>query len=84
MHDLIYALAFIVMVATPALVAAFGGGRESKSGPEVRSERRPAPKRARSAIRPRPAPRIALAGHPFVIHDGPTLPVHNLRGMANR
>jgi hypothetical protein len=98
MHDLIYAVAFVAMVATPAMVAAFGGRKESDPGPEVR-----APRRLRSSVggpsvpsltvKVRPVPqtdraramqRMALAGHSLVLHDGPTLPVHHARGLSNR
>jgi len=100
MHDLIYAVAFLAMVAMPAMVAAFGGRKESEPGPEVRAPRhsrssvvRPPVSAASVSVRMRPVTpssraratqTIALAGHSLVLHDGPTLPVHNGRGLSNR
>ena len=96
MHDLIYAAAFIAMVATPAMVAALGGRKESEEpGPEVRAPQRAAtagkapsvPVRVRPASpsnRTRAVNRVAVAGHSLVLHDGPTLPVHHARGLSNR
>ncbi len=57
MHDLIFAFAFIAMVATPAMVAAIGGRKEYNPDPEthpvlpIRSDRSPPPHR--SALPPR-------------------------------
>ncbi len=95
MHDLIFAVAFIAMVATPAMVAAFGGRKDSEPGPEVEAPRRSAASGSGPSVslRVRPASpsdqaravqRIALAGHSLVLHDGPTLPVHRARGLSNR
>ncbi len=87
MHDLIYAVAFIAMVATPAMVAAIGGRKEYNPGPEAPSLRPTTTLKVRPAapaVRSRAIQRIASADHPLVIHDGPTLPMHNARGMANR
>ncbi len=87
MHDLIYAVAFIAMVATPAMVAAIGGRKEYNPGPEAPSLHPPTALKARHAapaIRSRAIKKIASADHPLVVHDGPTLPMHNARGMANR
>lgn len=86
MHDLIYAVAFLAMVASPAMVAAFGGRKESEPGPEVRSPRRPASRVQSAGIAKRRGAmrRIALAGPPVALHDGPTLPVHHARGLSNR
>ena len=93
MHDLIYAVAFIAMVATPAMVAALGGRKESEPGPEVQAPRRAATTGTSVSLKVRPASppsrartanRIAVAGHSLVLHDGPTLPVHHARGLSNR
>ncbi|MFZ0270586.1 MAG: hypothetical protein WB524_18140 [Acidobacteriaceae bacterium] len=83
MHDLIFAVAFVAMIASPAMVAAFGGRKDNSPGPEVRSIRPNAATKMRPASRPRPIQKIAPAGS-MVFSDGPTLPVHNSRGMANR
>jgi acetaldehyde dehydrogenase (acetylating) len=89
MHDLIFAVAFVAMVATPAMVAAIGGRKEYNPGPEAPS----LPLRPTTAIkvnpvtpvaRPRAMRKIVPADHPLVTCDGPTLPMHNARGMANR
>jgi hypothetical protein len=89
MHDLIYAVAFIAMVASPAMVAAIGGRKEYNPNPEPSS---PQPA-ASMAVRP-PAPPVRprsmeklvvpVQQHRFVTSDGPTLPMRNIRGMSNR
>jgi hypothetical protein len=88
MHDLIFAVAFIAMVASPAMVAAIGGRKEYNPGPEATSEhpaasmtvRPPAP-----PVRPRSMQKVvAPVQHRFATSDGPTLPMRNARGMANR
>jgi hypothetical protein len=93
MHDLIFAVAFVAMVATPAMVAAIGGRKEYNPGPEVPSEVPSLPLRPTTAIkvnpvapaaRPRAMRKIVPANHPLVMCDGPTLPMRNARGMANR
>jgi hypothetical protein len=87
MHDLIYVVAFVAMIASPAMVAAFGGRKDSEPGPELPAAR------PKTAVKIQPAPRVrprsernivATAGHSLVFCDGPTLPMHNARGMANR
>ena len=83
MHDLIFAVAFVAMIASPAMVAAFGGRKDNSPGPEVRSTRPSAAMKVRPASRPRSIHKIAAEG-PMVFTDGTTLPVHNARGMANR
>ncbi|MFY9747290.1 MAG: hypothetical protein WA891_11480 [Acidobacteriaceae bacterium] len=89
MHDLIFAVAFVAMVATPAMVAAIGGRKEYNPGPEAPT----LPLRPKTAIkvhpvapaaRPRATRKIVPANHPLVMCDGPTLPMRNARGMANR
>ncbi len=95
MHDLIYAVAFVAMVAMPAMVAAFGGRKESEPGPEVRAPQRSRPsvnvpsvsvkvRQATVSNRKLAMQRMAMAGHSLVFQDGPTLPVHNGRGLSNR
>jgi len=88
MHDLIFAVAFVAMVATPAMVAAIGGRKEYNPGPRLllflfvplrhQGESRHA------SCPPRAMRKIVPADHPLVTCDGPTLPMHNARGMANR
>ncbi len=87
MHDLIYAVAFVAMIASPAMVAAFGGRNDSEPGPDV------APVRPKNAVKIQPVARVrprserkivVESGHSLVFCDGPTLPMHNARGMANR
>jgi hypothetical protein len=90
MHDMIFAVAFVAMVATPAMVAAIGGRKEYNPGPEsptirpaaamtVRPPAPPAP-----VVHPRSKQKLAPVEHRLVTSDGPTLPMHNARGMANR
>ena len=96
MHDLIFAVAFVAMVATPAMVAAIGGRKEytpgsrpdSETGSEAPSFHAWPPVNIRPATppaRPRPIQNfVVTANHQFVTAVGPTLPMHNARGMANR
>ena len=90
MHDMIFAVAFVAMVATPAMVAAIGGRKEYNPSPEsptfrhtaamtVRPPAPPAP-----IVHPRSKQKLAPVEHRLVTSDGPTLPMHNARGMANR
>ncbi|HEX4311251.1 MAG TPA: hypothetical protein VHZ25_14555 [Acidobacteriaceae bacterium] len=87
MHDLIFAVAFVAMVATPAMVAAIGGRKEYNPGPELpalrpgtaMTVRPPAP-----PVHPRSKQKAAPVEHRLVTSDGPTLPMHNARGMAGR
>jgi len=91
MHDMIFAVAFVAMIATPAMVAAIGGRKEFDPGPgappipshtvESSSSVRP----AKPTVRPQTSRRkLAAETHRYVITDGPTLPMRNARGMANR
>ena len=97
MHDLIFAVAFVAMVASPAMVAAIGGRKEYNPGPEapIPSSRnlRQAESRSRRCVRQRAAPlpinrrairKMVAASITLVPYDGPTLPMRNARGMANR
>jgi len=85
MHDLIFALAFIAMVATPAMVAVVGGRKEYNPGPEAPYPRSVRDKKAQPA-----APLVRTTAHravpagPALTSDALTLPMHNARGMANR
>jgi hypothetical protein len=88
MHDLIFAVAFIAMVASPAMVAAIGGRKEYNPSPEAASldpavsmtVRPPAP-----PVRPRSMEKVVVpVQHRFATSDGPTLPMRNIRGMSNR
>lgn len=87
MHDLIFAVAFVAMVATPAMVATFGGRKEYNPGPGTPGLRRtdtlparPAVRAARSVTAHKPA----SDENPVATSTGPTLPMHNARGMSNR
>jgi len=89
MHDLIFAVAFIAMVATPAMVAAIGGRKEYNPNPEVPALQPPASLTVRPPaplVRPRSMQKVAVPvqQHRFVTSDGPTLPMRNIRGMSNR
>jgi|HubBroStandDraft_5_1064220.scaffolds.fasta_scaffold1020787_1 hypothetical protein len=93
MHDLIFAVAFIAMVATPAMVAAIGGRKEYNPDPESPSMRRANALKIRPVapiVRPVSIQKAAPVHHSIfpsahaVFTDGPTLPLHNSRGMANR
>jgi hypothetical protein len=90
MHDLIFAVAFVAMVATPAMVAAIGGRKEFNPGPGAPSIRPRATlppisvQPFKPVVRPRVARRTMAGHHRYVVADGPTLPMHNARGMANR
>ena len=90
MHDLIFAVAFVAMVATPAMVASIGGRKEFDPGPAAPAIRPPSAPPSISvqpfapAVRPRPTRRAVTQSQRHVLSDGPTLPMHNARGMANR
>lgn len=87
MHDLIFAVAFVAMVASPAMVAAIGGRKDFEPGPRVSSHRHPTSIEVRPVappVRPRSATRAATPSRRHTLVDGPTLPMHNARGMANR
>ncbi|HUB19448.1 MAG TPA: hypothetical protein VL990_12490 [Acidobacteriaceae bacterium] len=84
MHDLIFAVAFVAMVASPAMVAALGGRKEYEPGPELPSLHRDRSEKKRPAVRPRSIQRVIPSSQHLVVSDGPTLPMHNARGMANR
>jgi hypothetical protein len=85
MHDLIYAIAFIAMVAAPAMVAAVGGRKEYTPGPDVRHPRSVRDKNVQPAAPPvRSGHRVASEAPPILSSDALTLPMHNARGMANR
>jgi len=90
MPDLIFAVAFIAMVAAPAMVATLGGRKEYNPGPDpdpeietypnVRSPKRPSVR----VIHPFSAQKSASPDSGLIISDEATLPIHNGRGMANR
>jgi hypothetical protein len=90
MHDLIFAVAFVAMVATPAMVAAIGGRKEFDPGPAappIRTRTAVPPVRVQpftSKVHPRTPQRLVTERRPCVITDGPTLPMRNARGMSNR
>ena len=82
MHDLIFAVAFVALVATPAMVAAIGGRKEFEPGPAAPAIRN---RNAVSSIsvrpftptvRPRTTRRVVTEHRRCVITDGPTLPMH--------
>ena len=90
MHDLIFAVAFVAMVAIPAMVAAIGGRKEFDPGPAAPTigPRTALPSISLSpftpTVRPRTIRRVVTEHRRYVVTDGPTLPMHNARGMANR
>jgi hypothetical protein len=87
MHDLIFAVAFIAMVASPAMVAAIGGRKEYNPNPEAPSLSPPASMTVRPPappVRPRSMERAARVQPRFTTSDGPTLPMRSARGMSNR
>jgi hypothetical protein len=86
MHDLIFAFAFIAMVATPAMVAAIGGRKEYNPDPEthptlpVRSDTHfESPRTVPPAL-----PKSFSVKKPSVATEIHTLPIHHARGLANR
>jgi hypothetical protein len=88
MHDLIFAVAFIAMVATPAMVATIGGRKEYNPGPDAPPLRPPVnaikTRPVASAVRPVSLQKPAPEHHAVVAYSDSTLPMHNARGMANR
>jgi hypothetical protein len=92
MPDLIFAVAFIAMVAAPAMVATLGGRKEYNPGPAADPDQEPdtypavrPPKRpGERVIRPFSAQKSTLQNHGLIISDDATLPMHNGRGMSNR
>lgn len=87
MHDIILGVAFIAMVAAPAMVATLSGKKEYDPDPEA-SPSGPAPKKNQIAgeiIRPRSAQqRAALAPKSDEAFEALTLPMFRSRGMNNR
>ncbi|HEX3986693.1 MAG TPA: hypothetical protein VHX13_08810 [Acidobacteriaceae bacterium] len=85
MHDLIFAFAFIAMVATPAMVAAIGGRKEYNPDPEthptlpVHSDKPFEPRTLPPAL-----PKTFIAKKPSIATEIRTLPIHHARGLANR
>ena len=87
MHDLIFAAAFVAMIATPAMVATIGGRKEYNPSPDMASlPRVPHVKVRPSAppVRPPAPPKAALEKRPVLTYADVTLPVHHPRGMSNR
>ncbi|MGA8528568.1 MAG: hypothetical protein WB622_02570 [Acidobacteriaceae bacterium] len=86
MHDLIFAFAFIAMVAAPAMVAAIGGRKEYNPDPETHAVlpvRRDKPFEFHRALPPA-LPKTFAAKKPSVTTEIRTLPIHHARGLANR
>jgi hypothetical protein len=86
MHDLIFVVAFIAMVATPAMVAAIGGRKEYNPDPETHPVLPPARDtsvESRSALPPA-LPKTFIVKRPSITTEIRTLPVHHARGLANR
>lgn len=89
MTDLIFAVAFVAMVATPAMVATFGGRKEYNPHSDPNDEPEP---EDWTPVRPpkRPSARIVRphsmhrAAERMIIADEATLPIANGRGMSNR
>lgn len=87
MHDLIFALAFVAMVAAPAMVATWGGRKEYNPGPAPRPSGRsstPQPRPTGQMMRPLSAQGVSRSSRSSATSEGSTLPMHNSRGMANR
>jgi hypothetical protein len=87
MHDLIFAIAFVAMVATPAMVAVIGSRKEYNPGPEAPSVHPTTAIKIRPAgpaVRPPSVRKIVSPGHSIATQDGLTLPMHHARGMAGR
>lgn len=92
MPDLIFAVAFIAMVAAPAMVATLGGRKEynPNSDPDADAESeafptlRPPKRPGTAVIRPFSAQKAAHYNHEFTVSDDATLPMHSGRGMSNR
>jgi hypothetical protein len=87
MHDLIFAVAFIAMVASPAMVATIGGQKEYNPNPDVPASRPVNNGKARAGAPPVRLPartKAALENHPILTYADVTLPVHNERGLAKR
>ena len=85
MHDLVFAIAFVAMVAAPAMIATVGGRKEYNPGPDPEFEPSNAGPETRRAV-PRPHT-FAAPARPGPSSDPlgeSTLPIHNSRGMANR
>lgn len=87
-HDLFMGIAFIAMVATPAMVATLGGKKEMQPEPEpaplpgrrvATSPKQP----AGHVIRPHSVQYAAQANQAELHFEAPTLPVR-ARGMAGR
>lgn len=90
MHDLFMGLAFIAMVAAPAMVATMGGRKEMQPDPEpagAAGRTAQAPSRAKpqgQVIRPHSMHYAALEGRrPVEEFEATTLPLR-ARGMAGR
>lgn len=87
MHDFIFVVVFIALIASPAMVATFGGRKEYNPGPEARLPRSAGAIKTRlSSPPPRnpSVPKIVRSASPAFSLDSATLPMHNSRGMANR
>lgn len=87
MHDIILGVAFIAMVAAPAMVATLSGKKEYEPDPGS-SPAAPAPKKNQVAgeiIRPlSAAQRLARTAQIDDAFAMPTLPIYHSRGMNNR
>ncbi|HEX3662974.1 MAG TPA: hypothetical protein VHU89_16175 [Acidobacteriaceae bacterium] len=90
MHDLIFAFAFIAMVAAPAMVAAIGGRKEYTPDPEthpvlpVHSDKPFESRRTLPPALPKALTAKKPARKPDVTTEIRTLPIHHARGLANR
>jgi hypothetical protein len=87
MHNVMLALAFLAMLISPAMVAAFSGKKNYE--PEADGEEvAPTQREARKAEVIRPASVLTAqnmaARKPTTLFDAPTLPLHRTLGMANR
>lgn len=86
MHDLIFAFAFVAMVAAPAMVAAIGGRKEYNPDPEthpVLPVRNDMLFESRRTLPPA-LPKTSTVRKSSLTTEIHTLPIHHARGLANR
>lgn len=87
MHDIILGVAFIAMVAAPAMVATLSGKKEYDPDPQPEPVARPVAakvQRTGEIIRPRSVQREERTPRVAPTFDAPTLPMYRSRGMNNR
>lgn len=91
MHDIILGVAFIAMIAAPAMVATLSGKKEYDPETDPETELQPAPRAAvrrntiaGEIIRPTYAQKILRDEQASGTFQVATLPMYKSRGMANR